>query len=29
MKELIDCGCNGACNDDMDFSDDNGYRYVL
>lgn len=29
MKELVDCGCNGACNADIDFSDDNGYRYVL
>lgn len=29
MKELVDCGCNGICNADIDLSDDNGYRYVL
>lgn len=29
MKELVDCGCNGTCNADIDLSDDNGYRYVL
>lgn len=28
MKELVNCNCN-LCHKDIDWNDDNGYRYIL